>query len=139
MKSALAVAAAALFLGVAAIPAMGQSVTRAYSKFDSKQCRHTPGRGPEDYGSWRCAGYSGIEVRLSAGDQRMQVSFGRDAARDPTARRTFPSFNHVYEGTVEWRLEKPRPFATILRWNVKLEDDERNATGRVLVVTRLGP
>jgi len=68
-----------LLLGVAAIPAMGQSVTRAYSKFDSRQCRHTPGRGVEDYGFWRCAGYAGIEVWLSAGDQRMQVSFGRDA------------------------------------------------------------
>ena len=34
---------------------------------------------------------------------------------------------------------KPRAFATILRWNVKLEDDERDTTGRVLVVTRLGP
>ncbi len=34
---------------------------------------------------------------------------------------------------------KPRPFATILRWNVRLEDDERTSTGRVLVVTRLNP
>ena len=86
----------------------------------------------------------GIDVRLSAGDQRMTVSFGRNAAKEPAASQTFPAFNNVYEGTVEWRLDaqssgKPRPFATILRWNVRMEDDERTSTGRVLVVTRLGP
>ena len=53
-------------------------------------------------------------------------------------------FNSAYKGTIEWRIEtpangEPRPFATILRWNVKLESDERDTTGRVLVVTRLGP
>jgi hypothetical protein len=137
--------AVTLFLtGIAASSAAAQSVTRVYTKFDSKQCLHTRGRDVEDYGFWRCKGHDGIEVRLSAGDQRMQVSFGRDAAREPAASQTFPAFNNVYEGTMEWRLEpqangKPRPFATILRWNVRLEDDERTSTGRVLVVTRLNP
>ena len=37
--------------------------------------------------------------------------------------QTFPGFNSVYRGTVEWRLEKSadgksKPFATILRWNI---------------------
>jgi len=61
-----------------------------------------------------------------------------------------PGFNDVYEGTVEWRIEKDakgkaRPFATILRWNAVTPDDRDKATGpikstgRVLVVTRLGP
>lgn len=143
MKTILG-AAVLIAAGAAVSPAAGQSVTRVYTKFDSKQCQHIRGRAPEDYGSWRCGGHDGIDVRLSAGDQRMQVSFGRDAAREPAASQTFPAFNNVYEGTVEWRLEarpggKPRPFATVLRWNVRQGDDERNSTGRVLVVTRLGP
>lgn len=125
-------------------PAVSQTVTRAYTQFDSDKCRHIKGRAVEDYGSWLCPGYAGIAVRLSAGDQRMQVSFGANAAREPAARETFPRFNSAYKGTIEWRIEtpaggKPRPFATILRWNVKLEDDGRDTTGRVLVVTRLGP
>ena len=132
-----------LALGAAA-PAASQSVTRVYTTFDSEKCRHTRGKDVEDYGSWRCPGHAGTDVVLSAGDQRMQVSFGRDAAREPAAKQTFPAFNSVYKGTVEWRIEtlpngKARPFATILRWNVKLEGDERDTTGRVLVVTRLGP
>lgn len=106
--------------------------------------QHTPGRAEEDYGAWRCKGYAGIDVRLSAGDQRMTVSFGRHAAKEPAASQTFPAFNNVYEGTLEWRIGaqpggKPQPFAAILRWNVRMENDERTSTGRVLVVTRLGP
>ncbi len=142
----LAVIAAMIVAGVvsSAASATAQTVTRVYTKFDSKKCPHTRGRAEEDYGSWRCKGHDGIDVRLSAGDQRMTVSFGRNAAKEPAASQTFPAFNNVYEGTVEWRLDaqssgKPRPFATILRWNVRMEDDERTSTGRVLVVTRLGP
>ena len=125
-------------------PSSSQTVSRVFTPLDSDKCRHTKGKGVEDYGFWRCAGHDGIEVYLSAGDQRMQVSFGRNAAREPAARETFPRFNSAYKGTIEWRIEtlpdgKPRAFATILRWNVKLEDDERDTTGRVLVVTRLGP
>jgi hypothetical protein len=125
-------------------PAASQAVTRVYTQLDSDKCPHTKGQGVEDYGSWLCPGHDGIAVRLSAGHQRMQVSFGRNAGREPAARETFPRFNSAYKGTIEWRIDTPaggksRAFATILRWNVKLEDDERDTTGRVLVVTRLGP
>src|SRR5262245_11193719 len=141
--------ATAILLGavlVAAKPAASQSVTRVYTTFDADKCRHTRGKDVEDYGFWRCAGHAAIDVVLSAGDQRMQVSFGRNALREPAAQQTFPAFNDVYKGTIEWRIEtlpngKTRPFATILRWNVKLADelDRRTASGRVLVVTRLNP
>ena len=139
--------AIALLLGLvlgAATPAASQSITRVYTTFDAEKCKHTRGRAAEDYGFWRCPGHAGIDVVLGAGDQRMQVSFGRNALREPAAQQTFPAFNDVYKGTIEWRLEtlpdgKIRPFATILRWNVKLADEieRRTASGRVLVVTRL--
>ncbi len=135
--------AALVVAACCATPAASQPVSRVYTQFDSDKCRHIKGKAVEDYGTWRCAGHDGTEVYLRAGDQRMSVSFGRNAAREPAASQTFPRFNSVYKGTVEWRLEtlptgKPRAFAAILRWNVKLEDDERDTTGRVLVVTRLG-
>jgi hypothetical protein len=74
----------------------------------------------------------------------MQISFGRSAADEHAASETLRPFNNAYQGTIEWRLEKlpngkTRPFATILRWNVRQEGDERISTGRTLVVTRLGP
>lgn len=143
-KPLVAVLVAACLAGAANSPAFSQSISRVYTQLDSDKCRHTKGRDVEDYGSWLCSGHDGMPVRLSAGDQRMHVSFGRNAARELAAKETFPGFNSAYKGTIEWRIEtlpngKPRPFATILRWNVKLETDERDTTGRVLVVTRLGP
>ena len=139
-----AAALAVALLASAAVAAEAQTVGRAYTQLDSAKCRHTRGRDVEDYGSWLCQGYGGIPVRLAAGDQRMTVSFGRNAAKEPAASETFPGFNSAYKGTIEWRIETPpggppSPFAAILRWNVKLEQDGRETSGRVLVVTRLGP
>ena len=144
MKSIVGIAVLAGLIDFGVAPAASEPVSRVYTQFDSDKCRHTRGRQVEDYGSWRCSGHDGIGVYLSAGDQRMQVSFGSNAAREPAAGQTFPAFNNVYKGTIEWRLErlpngKLRAFATIVRWNVRMAGDERDSTGRVLVVTRLGP
>ena len=141
-------------LGVVAVsaPTSAQEISYVYTKFDAdKTCKHTKGTDVEDYGSWRCPGYGGLIVRLSAGDQRMTVSFGTSAKKaedEVAAGETFPGFNSVYEGMVEWRIEKlpngkTRPFATILRWNMRTEDDAKRddgkSRGRTLVVTRLNP
>ena len=125
-------------------PVLAAEIVSAYTEVDADKCRHTKGTDVEDYGFWRCQGYSGIPVRLSAGDQRMYVSFGSRAADEPAAGQTFAAFNNMYKGTIEWRLErrpdgKQRAFATILRWNVMIDPDSRVSRGRVLVVTRLGP
>ncbi len=150
MMAACGMACVSLLLGTG--PARAQEIFSVYTQFDaSKTCKHTRGRDVEDYGSWRCAGHGGLIVYLTAGDQRMQVSFGRNAksaANEPAAEQTLPSFNSVYSGTVEWRVEKmpdgkTRPFATILRWNTRteadVERDDGKSTGRTLVVTRLNP
>lgn len=139
----------AFVLGVLTAPAAGQPVDYVYTTFDAKKCKHRKGTAPEDYGSWLCPGYERIPVRLSAGDQRMRVTYG-NWKDDLAGSQTFPGFSNAYEGTVEWRIEKdasgkPRPFATILRWNLTTAADVEKASGpiessgRVLVVTRLGP
>ena len=157
MKHLLFAAALGLVSQASITPALAQEASNqevfsVYSAFDAgKTCKHKPGSEEEDYGSWACPGYGGLNVYLSAGDQRMQVSFGRSegaASREKAASETFPGFNSVYQGTVEWRMEKlpngkTRAFATILRWNTRTEaDGERDdgkSTGRTLVVTRLNP
>jgi len=125
------------------LPAARQSIESAYTDLDLDKCRHTPSSEPEDYGFWRCKGFGGVEVRVSAGDQRSYVSFGAEAEDEPAAAQTFPNFNSVDKTKVEWRMEKPArgkavPFATIVRWNIKLDQDNKPSRGRVLVVTRLG-
>jgi hypothetical protein len=143
----VAILACCAFAGESAAQSAGTqggTVVRAYTPLDLKKCKHKPGREVEDYGSWRCPGYGGIDVFVTAGDQRSYISYGPNAAKQRAAQQTLASFNS--EGkTVEWRIErlpngKMRPFATILRWNTTvLDKDNNNVAGRVLVVTRLGP
>ena len=146
MKSVVVAIAGLALLGSPALaePAASPSMVSVYTKYDTKNCPHQRGRDVEDYGSWRCSGYAGIPVLVSAGDQRMTISFGRKAGDELAVSQSLPPFNNAYEGTIEWRLEtlangKTQPFATILRWNVRRGEEERISTGRTLVVTRLGP
>jgi hypothetical protein len=133
----------AIALAAMGTPVFAAEIVSVYTDVDADKCRHTKGTAAEDYGSWRCSGLGGIPVRLSAGDQRMYVSFGSRAADEPAAGQTFPAFNNMYRGRIEWRVERhpdgtQRPFATIVRWNVMVDEDGRVSRGRVLVVTRLG-
>ena len=130
-------------------PAASQSIEYVYTKFDAKKCKHKRGTEVEDYGSWLCPGHEKLKVLLSAGDQRMYVTYGPWKKNNIAPSQTFPGFNSVYEGTVEWRIEKAaeRQGAS-LRHHPALErghacDREKatgpiKSTGRVLVVTRLG-
>ena len=121
-----------------------QSIESVYTDFDTRKCRHTPGKDVEDYGEWRCVGYAGISVWMTAGNQRIMVSYGARAKREPAAKQTLKSFNG--EGSkIEWRIEKDtngnkNPFATVMRWSTTWSDDKGDQIkGQVLVVTRLGP
>lgn len=141
-----------LFLLAALTPASAgaEEPTSAYTSLDAdKGCKHKKSNVVEDYGVWRCPGYESVEVWLSAGDQRMYVSFGPKAEEQVAAKETLPGFNDFYKGAIEWRLQKQadgevRPFAAIARWNftrfpIESPRDERKAKGQMLVVTRLGP
>jgi hypothetical protein len=144
----------ALALGLAgAAPAATQSIGSAYTDYDTKLCPHKAGREVEDYGEWRCKGLDGMAVRVSAGDQRMTMSFGPHAKDEPAAAQTLQGFNDVYKARLEWRFARGtdgriRPFAAIVRWNTFLLDEReelaasgrpKTVRGQVLVVTRLGP
>jgi hypothetical protein len=134
-----AITAAAL--GLAVLEAGAAEST--YTPLDRGKCRHQAGKEVEDYGVWRCKGFAGVGIYVTAGDQRSYVSFGWNAAREPAAKQTFAAFNS--EGrTVEWRWErsaggKIRSFATIVRWNTVVSADAEPVRGQILVVTRLGP
>lgn len=130
-------------LALAPMPAGAQTVESVYTDFNVKKCRHIPGKEVEDYGEWHCKGYEGIRVLMSAGDQRINVSYGKKAEEEPAASQTLASFNG--EGDrIEWRIEKgaggkAKPFATIMRWSTTKPDEKGDSIrGFTLVVTRLG-
>jgi hypothetical protein len=128
---------------LAASSAAAQTIESVFTDFDLKKCRHIPGKVEEDYGEWRCKGYSDMPVWMGAGDQRVMISFGPRAKEEPAAHQTLASFNG--EGRkIEWRIEKSanqkRPFAAIMHWSTTKPDDKGDPIrGEVLVVTRLPP
>lgn len=133
---------AALLVAISS-SACAEDIVSIYTPLDLAKCRHKAGTMEEDYGEWRCQGFGGIPVQVSAGDQRSYVSYGRNAAKEPASKQTLASFNG--EGkTIEWRAVrdaagKLKPFATIMRWSTTVSDEDKTARGQVLVVTRLGP
>jgi hypothetical protein len=134
---------AALALLVFRGEAQAQDVVSATTRLDLKKCRHLPGKAEEDYGAWRCRGYGGTRLFVSAGDQRAYVSFGRNAERELAARQTLASFNSLGD-TIEWRAERgkgrhPKPFAAIVRFNVTKSAEDPPVKGAMLVVMRVGP
>ncbi len=139
----LRVLAAILALGVVSTSALAQTAASVVTPLDLKKCRHTPGKDVEDYGEWSCAGYGGIAVHVSAGDQRTYMSYGPNAKKQAAAKQTLASFNG--EGkNIEWRGERGadgtlKPYATIVRWSTTVATDDKPVRGQVLVVTRLGP
>ena len=136
----------ALLLAILAIAgaARAEDIVSVTTPLDLKKCRHLPGNmEEEDYGSWRCRGYGGISVFVSAGDQRTTISFGRNAEQQPAARQTLAAFNGEGD-SIEWRAlrdknGKLKPFATIMRLSVTKSAEGALVEGGVLVVTRLGP
>jgi hypothetical protein len=134
--------------GPAGASAAEESIGSAYTDYDAKKCHHKAGRDVEDYGEWRCKGLNGMAVLVSAGDQRMTMSFGPRAKDEPAVGQTLQRFNDVYKARIEWRYARAaggpvQPFAAIVRWStVPLEaraPGPQTASGKVLVVTRLGP
>ena len=76
--------ALALCLNATGSQAAGvQSIASVYTDYDANKCAHKPGRAVEDYGEWRCRGLDGMAMLVSAGDQRMTMSFGPRAADEP--------------------------------------------------------
>jgi hypothetical protein len=122
---------------LAALPAMAGDKSSVYTKLDLAACRQEPPNAddPLEGGIWWCEGHDGMPVRVAEGDLRFLVSYGEDAANQPAASQTLPSFNHV-GATVEWRLDDGRPIATILRWFT--DPGDGGAKGQYLVITRLG-
>ena len=118
-----------------------QDIVSVTTPLNLDKCRHMAGAEEEDYGAWRCRGYRGIPVFVSAGDQRTYVSYGRTAANEPAARQTLASFNGEGDA-IEWRAErgkdgKLKPFATIVRFSVTKSAQDPPVKGAMLVVTRL--
>ena len=122
MKSWLVLSALLLPASLSAKPA----ITSAYTKLDLNRCVEVD-RG-EEWTSWRCRGYAGVPLFVQNGDERYDVDAGREDKEDLFA-VAFDSPG----STVEWRLNRGKPFAIIYRLNSANPDLPK--TSRLIVET----
>ena len=141
-----ATVAAALTVAVAGA-ASAQDFASLYSSTAPRNCKQADAAkdGEGAWTIWLCSGVGGYVVRVTEDDLRMTVSTGRDlksAADAPAAKRQFAPFNSAHD-TLEWRMTKGAPFATIQRWFLSdasnVDKSGKPAQVAMLIVTRLSP
>ena len=124
-----------------------QDFASLYSSTATRNCKQVDAakNGEGDWTVWLCAGIGGRVVLVSEDDLRMTVSIGRtlkSAAEQPASKQGFSPFNRIHD-TLEWRMTKGAPFATIQRWflsdSANPDKDGRPTPVAMLVVTRLDP
>ncbi len=127
----LLIALASLSFG--AVPAL--AFESAYTDIDIENCRVIAQDRESGSIAWTCPGYQDMELYVAEGDLRFFVSAGRNAGQRVAARQTLPPFNYTHN-VLEWRLDDGRPFATILRYFISVDDE--GGEEQVLVVTKIG-
>lgn len=125
MRRSIALAA---LLVSAPLSAKGPAITSAYTKLDLDHCTQTDKGDVPEWASWRCRGYAGIPLFVQNGDERYDVDAGREDEADQFA-LAFDSPG----STVEWRLNRGKPFAVIYRLNSANPDLPK--TSRLIVET----
>jgi hypothetical protein len=139
-------AAVALAVAVAGV-AFAQDFSSLYSSTAPRNCKRIDAAkdGEGDWTVWLCPGIGGRVVLVTEDDLRMTVSVGRtrDAASEaPAAKQGFSPFNRIHD-TLEWRMTKGAPFATIQRWflsdSANPDKEGRPTPVAMLVVARLDP
>ncbi len=128
----LAVALIALTL---AVPAQAEAVKSTFTKIDLKKCKQI--KKPDGFvfeGAWACKGVKGYDVVYSGMDLRATIGFGPKAETQCAASQTFGHFNSPGD-TIEWRIAKGKPYATILRWFT--DNGEADSKQNWLVVTKI--
>lgn len=131
--------------GGLANPANAQ-VTSSYTKLDTeKSCDFDPLEGLSEQekdelqgNTAVCEGLPNYPVYFAESDLRQFVAYGGEQPEGAWP-GGFGQFNHV-GGTIEWRTQGGRPFATILRWFIENANPQTGSpqaafTGQVLVIS----
>jgi len=108
MRTALL--AFAMVLVVAPGASQSARITSAYTTIDLDKCASLDREPVPASNRWRCRGYAGIPLFVQDGDDRYDV----DAGREDDDQLWSQSFDYPGK-TVEWRLNRGKPFAIIYR------------------------
>ena len=130
----LAAIAALLLL---ATTVQAEAAKSIYTKIDLKKCQQIKKPDGQIFeGAWRCAGYAGYDVFISAADSREMAAFGQSDKNNCSGTKTFNGFNTT-GSTIEWRMMGPKPIAAIQRWTVSIDAADSSKHVTWLVVNKL--
>ena len=118
-----------------AIPAQAETAKSTFTKIDLKKCKQI--KKPDGFvfeGAWTCKGVKGYEFIYSGMDLRATIGFGPKAETQCAASQSFGHFNSPGD-TIEWRMAKGKPYATILRWFT--DNGEADSKQNWLVITKI--
>lgn len=124
--SRLLVAAAAAALATSPLAAKPATVTSAYTKLDLDKCKEL--ESDLAWVRWRCPGHKSVALIVEVSDDR----FDLDAGVIDKDELFGASFDEP-AATVEWRLNRGKPFALIYR--LTGTNPEQPRTSRLLVET----
>jgi hypothetical protein len=111
-----------------------EAIKSIYSEFDIAKCKTIKLFEEEGGGIWRCKGIKGFDVVYSEGDLRGTMGFGPQANNQCSSSQSFGKFNSP-GSKIEWRMEKGKPYATIMRWFT--DNGEPDGKQNWLVVTKI--
>jgi hypothetical protein len=117
--------------------AQAAPIISAYTDFDVKKCKTESVDSESGSATLTCSGYNNFAVTYAEDDLRGTIAFGKNPNAQCSSHQTFSNFNSPGP-RIEWRLEKAKPFATIMRWTT--ENGVDGTKHGWLVVTKLdGP
>lgn len=119
-------------------PAFAQLFNSSWTDLRMEECTVI---STDDFGStWACPGLKGLPVMVRESERRFRLSYGLTSTTEKAAEQTLPPIN-TPATEIEWRVSNAeggyRPFATIVKFRVKAEDE--GPEGEVLVVTKVAP
>lgn len=116
-------------------------ITSEYTTLDLEKCVtiDKPTEPEEPWIVLGCKGYKNdpaYDIVYHEDDLRGSISFGKNPREHCAASFSFSGFNSPGK-TIEWRLNDGKPFATILRWTVSIDNDGKPREQQWLAVTKL--
>lgn len=128
---------------LAAYAQAASSNTSAYTTYDLKTCEQDspaqPTANPDFAGSKLCKGFNGepqYQITWSADEGSEYVAFGPHGDLACSGQTSLGQ-NYEAKNTVEWRLQKGAPIATIQRWKFTGKTNFANKSKSWLIVTKL--
>lgn len=128
-----------LTIGLFLLLLAGQIVaqnTSSYTRLDEKNCRALKANADQgEFYVGMCKGLGGYRLRVTKGEEHQFVDLVTRSGKEYGVGFNSASYNFI-GNTAEWRLQKGKPVALILRYNL-LSPETGKVSSSMLVVSKI--